>query len=134
MCKQLASFAFCVIGQLIRRQVIRFFLLTVGERRKRGNAREAHMRLTRWLGTLLALLAMASTAAAEEAWPSRRVTLVVPFGAGSSTDVLARYLADNFHKSFGQPFIVENRGGAGSTLGANAVAKATSDGYTLLMG
>src|SRR5262245_9773188 len=98
------------------------------------NAREAHLGLTRWLANLLALLALASQGAAEETWPSRRVTLVVPFGAGSSTDVLARYIADNFQKTFGQPFIVENRGGAGSTLGANAVAKAAPDGYTLLMG
>ena len=81
-----------------------------------------------------AALAMSLPAASQESWPARRVTLIVPFGAGSATDVLARFLAEHFKDTLGQPFIVENRGGAGGTLGANAVAKAAPDGYTLLMG
>ena len=71
---------------------------------------------------------------AQEQWPSRRVTLVVPFGAGSNTDALARWMSEHLKDLLGQPFIVENRGGAGGTLGAGYVAKATPDGYTFLHG
>ena len=78
--------------------------------------------------------ATASVAQAQEKWPSRRVTLVVPFGAGTVTDATARLLADQLKDMFGQPFISENRAGAGGTLGANAVAKAAPDGYTFLVG
>ena len=70
---------------------------------------------------------------AQDKWPSRRVTIVVPFAAGSNTDACARLLADQLREIYDQPFIVENRGGAGGTLGANVVAKAAPDGYTLLM-
>src|SRR5262245_7940203 len=76
---------------------------------------------------------MTSPASAQEKWPSRRVTIVVPFAAGSNTDACARLLAELLRDIHGQPFIVENRGGAGGTLGANAVAKAAPDGYTLLV-
>jgi tripartite-type tricarboxylate transporter receptor subunit TctC len=71
--------------------------------------------------------------AAQEKWPSHRVTIVVPFAAGSNTDACARLLAELLGDIYGQSFIVENRGGAGGTLGASAVAKSTPDGYTLLM-
>ncbi len=71
---------------------------------------------------------------AQEKWPARRVTLVVPFGAGSVTDAMARLIADQLKDALGQPFIVENRAGAGGMLGAGVVAKATPDGYTILMG
>jgi tripartite-type tricarboxylate transporter receptor subunit TctC len=80
-----------------------------------------------------AMPVMVSAASAQDKWPSRRVTIVVPFAAGSNTDACARLLADLLRDIYGQPFIVENRGGAGGTLGANAVAKAAPDGYTLLM-
>jgi tripartite-type tricarboxylate transporter receptor subunit TctC len=70
---------------------------------------------------------------AQEKWPSHRVTIVVPFAAGSNTDACARLLAELLGDIHGQSFIVENRGGAGGTLGANAVAKSSPDGYTLLM-
>jgi len=88
---------------------------------------------------VLGLAALTATAthppaAAQDAWPTRHVTLVVPFGAGSTTDALARYLSELFKEAIGQAFIVENRGGAGGTLGAHAVVKAAPDGYTLLMG
>lgn len=83
---------------------------------------------------LALMVAEAPSASAQERWPARRVTLVVPFGAGSITDVLARMMADHYKDALGQPFIVENRGGAGGTLGANAVARAAPDGYTLLYG
>ena len=82
----------------------------------------------------LPALTLALPAAAQESWPARRVTLVVPFGAGSNTDGVARWMAEHFKDILGQPFIVENRGGAGGTLGANAVVKAAPDGYTFLYG
>jgi len=82
----------------------------------------------------IGIAAGALPVAAQESWPTRRVTLVVPFGAGSNTDAIARWMAEHFREILGQPFIVENRGGAGGTLGANAVAKAPPDGYTFLHG
>jgi tripartite-type tricarboxylate transporter receptor subunit TctC len=81
----------------------------------------------------LAVCATASIAWAQ-AWPGRPVNLIVPFPAGGTTDVLARALGQELAKSLGQPVIVENRPGAGATLGADYVAKARPDGYTLLMG
>ena len=59
---------------------------------------------------------------AQDKWPSRRVTIVVPFAAGSNTDACARLLAEQLREIYDQSFIVENRGGAGGTLGANVVA------------
>ncbi len=80
-------------------------------------------------------LGLASTlAAAQSAWPARSISLIVPFPAGGTTDVLARALADKLTQSLGQPVVVESRPGAGATLGADYVAKAKPDGYTLLMG
>jgi tripartite-type tricarboxylate transporter receptor subunit TctC len=88
------------------------------------------------VGLLMAGLALslAPVAQAQDKWPSRRVTLVVPFGAGTVTDAMGRLIADQFQTMFGQPFIVENRAGAGGMLGASVVAKAEPDGYTILMG
>ena len=71
---------------------------------------------------------------AQEKWPSRPVTLVVPVGAGTITDVAGRLIADHLKESFGQPFVIENKAGAGATLGARYVARAQPDGYTLLVG
>ncbi len=81
-----------------------------------------------------ALLCALATTAAAQAWPTKAVSLVVPFPAGGTTDVLARALGQELAKSLGQPVIVENKPGAGATLGADFVAKAKPDGYTLLMG
>lgn len=72
-------------------------------------------------------------AAAAAAWPSQPVKLVVPFAAGGSTDALARLLARKLQDALGQPFVVENRGGANGNLGASVVATAASDGYTLML-
>ena len=83
----------------------------------------------------LAVLGLAAAGGAlAETWPSKPVTLVVPFPPGGTTDVLARALGDKLAVSIGQPVIVENKPGAGATLGADYVAKGKADGYTLLVG
>jgi tripartite-type tricarboxylate transporter receptor subunit TctC len=82
----------------------------------------------------LALCAAAAPVQAQDDYPNRPVRIVVPFAAGGSTDVVARILADKLALEFKQPFVVENRAGAGGNIGADAVAKAPGDGYTLLMG
>jgi tripartite-type tricarboxylate transporter receptor subunit TctC len=80
----------------------------------------------------LALLAVTSIASAQT-WPARPVTFVVPFAPGGGTDISARTLAARLALKWGQSVVVENRGGAGGILGADAVAKAKPDGYTLLI-
>jgi tripartite-type tricarboxylate transporter receptor subunit TctC len=82
----------------------------------------------------LAGLAISGSALAQADWPNKPVRIVVPFAAGGTTDILARVLAPELSKAFGQPFIVENKGGAGGNIGADAVAKSPADGYTILMG
>lgn len=77
---------------------------------------------------------LAASLAAAQSWPAKPITLVVPFPPGGSSDVLARALSTPLSQSLGQPVIVESRPGAGATLGADYVAKAKPDGYTLLMG
>jgi tripartite-type tricarboxylate transporter receptor subunit TctC len=82
----------------------------------------------------LALLALPAAPASAQTYPSRTVTVVVPFPAGGSVDGVARILVQKLNETVGQHFIVENRpGGASGTVGANAVAKAAPDGYTLLL-
>ncbi|MDO9709004.1 Bug family tripartite tricarboxylate transporter substrate binding protein [Paracraurococcus lichenis] len=78
-------------------------------------------------------LLAAGRARAEE-WPARPIRLVVPFAPGGASDLLARLLAERLAPLLGQPIVVENRPGAGATLGADVVAKAKPDGYTLLYG
>ena len=89
----------------------------------------------RRLAFAFALCAAASiSATAQEGYPSRPVTLIVPFAAGGSTDVIARVVADAMRGPFGQSIVIDNRGGAGGSIGTAAVAKAAPDGYTIGMG
>jgi len=81
----------------------------------------------------LALLALATPRAAAQDYPNRPVRLIVPFAAGGSADVYARFLAQRLQEAMGQSFIVDNRPGAGSIIGTDAVAKSPADGYTLLV-
>jgi tripartite-type tricarboxylate transporter receptor subunit TctC len=80
------------------------------------------------------LLSTTSVAWAQTAWPNKPVKIVVPFTPGGTTDILARAIAPELAKAFGQQFVIENKGGAGGNLGAEQVAKSAGDGYTLLMG
>jgi tripartite-type tricarboxylate transporter receptor subunit TctC len=80
-----------------------------------------------------ALAGLATPPAWAQAWPSKPVTIVVPFAPGGSTDATARMLASKLHAQFNQTFIVENKPGAGGNVGADFVAKAAPDGYTLLL-
>jgi tripartite-type tricarboxylate transporter receptor subunit TctC len=81
----------------------------------------------------LTLATLALPAMAQDAWPNKPVKLMVPFAPGGSTDVVARMLGQKLSALWGQPVVVENRAGAGGNVGADVVAKAPGDGYTLLM-
>ncbi len=91
--------------------------------------------MTRILARLAAavLVAVMPAAALAQAWPAKPVKMVVPFAAGGATDVVARLLAQKLTEEWRQPVFVENRTGAGGNIGADAVAKSSADGYTLLM-
>ena len=82
----------------------------------------------------LALAGLAPVVQAQVPYPAKTVKLIVPFSAGGSTDLVARQIAQEMTVRTGQPFVVENKPGAGSTIGADFVAKAPADGYTLLLG
>jgi tripartite-type tricarboxylate transporter receptor subunit TctC len=82
----------------------------------------------------LALSCTGLSVLAQSAWPNKPVKIVVPFTPGGTTDILARAVAPDLSKAFGQQFVIENKGGAGGNLGAEIVAKSPGDGYTLLMG
>jgi tripartite-type tricarboxylate transporter receptor subunit TctC len=86
--------------------------------------------ISAWLVTALALT---SPAAPAQPYPSRQITLVIPFAAGGSNDIIARAIGKELSEAWGQPVIAENRPGAGSVIGASTVASAPPDGYTLLL-
>ena len=81
-----------------------------------------------------ALVSLSASAQGAANFPSRPIKIVVPFAAGGTTDLLARLLGQRLSAAWGQPVVVENRPGAGATVGADMVAKSAPDGYTLLMG
>ena len=85
-----------------------------------------------WLATASGFLSL--PVAAQANWPTKPVRIVVPFAPGGTTDILARAVAPELSKAFGQQFVVDNRAGAGGNVGADIVAKSPGDGYTLLMG
>jgi tripartite-type tricarboxylate transporter receptor subunit TctC len=86
------------------------------------------------LASVATALALAALPASAQPYPNRPVTLVVPFPPGGSTSIVARIVADKMSEALGQSIVIDNRGGAGGTVGTRAVAKSPPDGYTLLLG
>jgi tripartite-type tricarboxylate transporter receptor subunit TctC len=94
--------------------------------------------MIRWrLATIIALLglplAAPAPAAAQQDYPNKTIRMIIPFGAGGPTDIFTRSLSEELRKTFNQPFVTENRPGAGTIIGSAEAAKAAPDGYTLLM-
>jgi tripartite-type tricarboxylate transporter receptor subunit TctC len=83
---------------------------------------------------LVAALVGAVGIAGAQTYPTKPITIIVPFAAGGGNDIMARLLAQNMGRALGQQFVIDNRGGAAGTLGARAVAKSAPDGYTLMVG
>jgi tripartite-type tricarboxylate transporter receptor subunit TctC len=102
-----------------------------------NDQREGRMATSRRTFLRIAAAALATPTlaqrAAAEAWPSRPIKVVIPFTAGSTVDIVGRIVLEPLSNQLGQPIIVENRGGAGGSIGSAAVAKAEPDGYTLLV-
>src|SRR5260370_37647054 len=87
-----------------------------------------------FIGALVAAHLGAAGPAAAQVYPTRPITIVVPFAAGGGNDILARLLAQHMGQALGQQFVIDNRAGAAGTIGARAVAKAPPDGHTLMVG
>jgi tripartite-type tricarboxylate transporter receptor subunit TctC len=83
---------------------------------------------------ILAVLATLTPSKADDAWPQRQVTIIVPFAAGGTADLFGRMLAAHLQAKYGKPFVVENRAGAAGNLGTTAAARAAPDGHTILLG
>ena len=83
---------------------------------------------------VLAIAVLAASAGAQESYPARPITLVVPYPAGGVTDTLARLLAERMKQSLAQPIVIENVGGAGGSIGVGRIARGTPDGYTIVIG
>ena len=90
--------------------------------------------MKRLLTIALCFLIISVAAAAAETYPSRPISIIVPFPAGGPTDTLGRVLADRMKRTLGQNVIIENPTGAAGTIGTTKVARATPDGYTLILG
>ena len=90
--------------------------------------------LTFAAASALGLLALTPLAAQAQAFPTKAITIIVPFSAGGTTDILARVLGQFISKDLGQPVIIDNRAGAGGNIGTQLVARAAPDGHTILMG
>src|SRR5580765_7832722 len=88
--------------------------------------------MRRWI-LLVAASLFATTAAAADPWPSRPVKIIVAFTAGGTSDIMARTVGARLSERFKQPFVIENKPGAGGNLGTEVVCKAPADGYTLLV-
>lgn len=89
--------------------------------------------MRRFLFVILACLLGVWDGAAAQSWPSEPIRAIIPFGPGSATDVVPRIVLEQLSAQLGQPIVVENRGGAGGTIGSAMVAKADPDGYTILV-
>jgi tripartite-type tricarboxylate transporter receptor subunit TctC len=104
----------------------------MASRQRRGGIASIRSALAGALGTIIAALTL-SGASAEEAYPSKPVRIVVPFAAGGPTDIVGRIVGNKLGEMMNQQFFVENKTGAGGNIGADVVAKAAPDGYTLLV-
>src|SRR3954452_22507660 len=108
----------------------------MAEGHRRQQYRDQAMKMLRlppaWL-LLGLMLALPAAAAQAQDYPNRTIKIIVPTGAGGITDILARLVGKSLSEQFGQPVIIDNRTGAGGTIGTRAVAQAEPDGYTLLM-
>src|SRR6266436_6324498 len=104
---------------------------TSSRRRASRPTEEARMRIVAVLMLLLATSVWAQPSSTQ--FPSKPIRIIVPFPAGATTDIIARLVGQRLQESMGQPVLVENRGGAGGSIGADAVAKSAPDGYTILM-
>ena len=89
--------------------------------------------LPRQIAGALAAACLATSVLAQTAYPTKPVKIIVPYSAGGPADIYARFIGDRLQKTLGQPFVIENRPGAGAIIGTDVVAKSTPDGYTLLM-
>jgi len=89
-------------------------------------------KMLRWAALLFCPLAF-TAAIAQEPYPSRPVRFILPFPPGGGTDILGRIIAERLSASLGQPVVIENRGGAGGNVGAEAAARSAPDGYTILL-
>src|SRR4051794_40899969 len=100
----------------------------------RGSTMQAVLFRMASAAALVASVLSGATAAQAQAYPTRPITVIIPFAGGSASDVVSRIMLDKMSKSLGQPIIVENKPGAGGNSGTQLAARSTPDGYTLVGG